>query len=309
MEATLRNILEQDTLKWVFVGGKGGVGKTTCSCSLAIQLAAVRESVLIVSTDPAHNVSDAFGQKFGKQPSRVNGFQNLYAMEVDTVVDTDGDDDPTDRATQGALADLAELSSFTELMKFIQSTSYSIIVFDTAPTGHTLRLLSFPTMWQKSVARFGAFKTQFAGLFSQVSGMLGMDNSSEDMLLGKLSVLGQLVEQVNAQFKDPERTTFVCVCIPEFLSLYETERMVQELATFGIDSHNIIVNQLLPSKQSESCGMCSSRVKMQRKYLQQIAELYEDFSVVKLPLLQAEVRGVPALRAFSQNLVTPAADL
>ncbi|MCO5605226.1 hypothetical protein L7F22_059406 [Adiantum nelumboides] len=204
-----------------------------------------------------------------------------------------------------AIPGIDEAMSFAEMLKLVQTMDYSVIVFDTAPTGHTLRLLQFPSTLEKGLGKIMALKNRFGGLISQVSRMFGAeDEFGEDAIMGKLEGIQDVIEQVNKQFRDPELTTFVCVCIPEFLSLYETERLVQELARFEIDTHNVIINQILYEEGVES-KLLRARMRMQQKYLDQFYELYEDFHITLLPLLPEEVRGVEPLKAFSKNLVTP----
>ncbi|GAB4861846.1 ATPase get3a [Ancistrocladus abbreviatus] len=310
-EGTLQNILDQESLKWVFVGGKGGVGKTTCSSILSILLARVRQSVLIISTDPAHNLSDAFQQRFTKAPTLVNGFTNLYAMEVDPTVENE--DIPGADGTDNFVSELAnaipgidEAMSFAEMLKLVQSMDYSVIVFDTAPTGHTLRLLQFPSTLEKGLAKMMSLKNKFGGLLGQMTRLLGVeDEFGEDALVGRLEGMKEIIEQVNKQFKDPDLTTFVCICIPEFLSLYETERLVQELTKFEIDTHNIIINQVIFDEEAVESKLLKARMRMQQKYIDQFYVLYDDFHITKLPLLPEEVCGVEALKAFSNYFLRP----
>ncbi|KAH9097259.1 hypothetical protein LEN26_017187 [Aphanomyces euteiches] len=314
-EGSLQNLVDQTSLKWIFVGGKGGVGKTTTSCCLGVTLAAHRGKVLIVSTDPAHNLSDAFSQRFTREPTLVNGFTNLFVMEIDPTIELEETVDGVSDASgmQSFMKDLTnsipgidEAMSFAELMKQVQAMDYDVIVFDTAPTGHTLRLLSFPTALDKAFGKIMALKNQFSGMFGQVSAMLGGALPSEEALVGKLEQTREVIQKVNAQFKDADRTTFVCVCIPEFLSLYETERLVQELTKYDIDVHNIVVNQVLyPEEGMKSHENKANLYAMQQKYLDQIYDLYEDFHILEMPLLNEEVRGVPALKSFAKNMITP----
>lgn len=183
--------------------------------------------------------------------------------------------------------------SFAEVLKQVKSLSYEVIVFDTAPTGHTLRFLQFPTVLEKALAKLSQLSTQFGPMLNSILGARGglPNGQNMDELLQKMESLRETISEVNSQFKDADMTTFVCVCIAEFLSLYETERMVQELTSYGIDTHSIVVNQLLFPKAGSGCEQCNARRKMQKKYIEQIEELYEDFNVVRMPLLVEEVRG------------------
>jgi len=197
--------------------------------------------------------------------------------------------------------------SFAEVLKQVKSLSYDVIIFDTAPTGHTLRFLQFPTVMEKALEKLSQMSQQFGPMLNTVLAAQGglPNGQSLDEVLAKMEELRETISEVNTQFKNADLTTFVCVCIPEFLSLYETERMIQELGSYNIDTHSIVVNQLLFPKESNPCEQCNARRKMQKKYLEQIEELYEEFNVVKMPLLVEEVRGKEKLEKFSDMLVHP----
>jgi len=336
---TLSNLVNKTSLQWIFVGGKGGVGKTTTSCSLATMLSRTPivdeetkqerpRNVLIISTDPAHNLSDAFSQKFTKTPTQVNGIPNLSGMEVDpssltgdemfqsiSLEGTGMDDEEKDgirsmgaiiKQTTKSLPGIDEITVFAEIMREIKRHHFDVVVFDTAPTGHTLRLLSLPATLNETldqvmdVKGLGALVNTASQMMTNATGV-----TSDDMKL-KLEKWRASIQEVQQQFQDHNKTTFVCVCIPEFLSVYETERLIQELMKYDISCENIVVNQLVLKPSSEPvCRMCESRKRIQSKYLEQIDELYEDFSIVRMPLHSDEVRGVPALTKFSDFLLKP----
>lgn len=327
LEPSLESIIQQDSLKWIFVGGKGGVGKTTTSSSVAVQLALAHpnDQFLLISTDPAHNLSDAFCQKFGKDARKVDGLDNLSCMEIDpeaAMSDLQAqaqqyNNDPNDPLKSmmsdmtGSIPGIDEALSFMEVLKHIKNQKagdsgdanaiqYKTIIFDTAPTGHTLRFLQLPATLEKLLSKF----KDLSGKFGPMLNMLGGGAGQQQDIFEKMNEIQKSVSEVNEQFTNPDLTTFICVCISEFLSLYETERMIQELMSYKMDVNSIVVNQLLFA-EDDDCKRCQSRWKMQKKYLDQMGELYEDYHLVKMPLLGNEIRGVSNLKKFSKFLLQP----
>ncbi|ANQ06854.1 ATPase ASNA1-like protein [Plasmodium coatneyi] len=342
-DTNLSKLLENKTLNWIFVGGKGGVGKTTTSCSIAVQLAKRRESVLLLSTDPAHNTSDAFNQKFTNQPTLINSFDNLYCMEIDTTYSentafklnkTEFFDSIIPELLQ-SFPGIDEALCFAELMQSIKNMKYSVIVFDTAPTGHTLRLLAFPELLKKALGYLISLREKLKGTLNMLKSFTNNEVELEG-IYEKINHLNAMSISIQSNFQNPLKTTFVCVCIPEFLSVYETERLIQELTKKNISCYNIVVNQVvfpldcmavnvshcesllkqikdkkvqesftsLVQKTKELEDVYISRRKLQSKYLTQIKNLYgNDFHIVCMPQLKSEIRGLENISNFSEMLL------
>ncbi|KJP89114.1 hypothetical protein AK88_01200 [Plasmodium fragile] len=342
-DTNLSKLLDNKTLNWIFVGGKGGVGKTTTSCSIAVQLAKRRESVLLLSTDPAHNTSDAFNQKFTNQPTLINSFDNLYCMEIDTTYSentafklnkTEFFDSIIPELLQ-SFPGIDEALCFAELMQSIKNMKYSVIVFDTAPTGHTLRLLAFPELLKKALGYLISLREKLKGTLNMLKSFTNNEIELEG-IYEKINHLNAMSISIQSNFQNPLKTTFVCVCIPEFLSVYETERLIQELTKKNISCYNIVVNQVvfpldsttvdvshcegllkqikdkkvqesfssLVQKTKELEDVYISRRKLQSKYLTQIQNLYgNDFHIVCMPQLKSEIRGLENISNFSEMLL------
>ena len=317
-EETLQNILDQKTLKWIFVGGKGGVGKTTISSSLAILLTKYDKKVLIISTDPAHNLSDAFNQKIGKQPTAIKGFDNLFGLELDPEKDMNNIDklneilhveektkmDGLLQTMESSFPGIDEANNLKYIANLLDNKDYDIVVFDTAPTGHTLKLLEMPLIIGKSMEKIMELKLQFSPVIDSMGGVLGPEIDQKlNKFFSKMNELKDFMQKISERFKDAEKTTFIAVCIPEFLSVYETERLVESLFKENIDIRNVIVNQVLMCDNPDKCKMCRSRVKMQKKYLEKIEEMFEDFHIIKVPLQKNEIRGPKNIENFCKFLI------
>lgn len=283
--------------QYLFFSGKGGVGKTTMASASAVHYALNGKKTLIVTTDPASNLADVFEQEIGHKITPIKGVQNLWAMEIEP-----------DKATkeykekiiapyreimpEDVIASLeenlsgpctTEMAAFDRFIDFMEGDEYDIIIFDTAPTGHTIRLLELPVDWSKHI------KEAASGSGQTCLGPVQTIQDSKDKY-----------DRATALLKDTEKTTFTFVMRPEKLSLYETLRASKELETIGIISGELIINGILPE---EVCGIEFFK----KKYESQQDIIHQAESVINKPkrfmfLRDNEVKGLKALESVAEEL-------
>jgi len=312
--------------RYVLYGGKGGVGKTTCAAATAYRLAHEGHETLVVSTDPAHSLSDSFNVPVSSEPTEVR--ERLFAVEVDPeeameeyrdafenvprrlaegVGASMGLDSEEVGEGMGGLFDDAmdapgsnEAAAMYKFMEYMESDRWDYVVFDTAPTGHTLKLLQLPEVMDSMVGRLFKIRSQVQGVFGSVTGIFGGDENDESEG-DKLERLKERVESVREKLVDPERTEFRVVLIPESMAVSETERLIDRLSRFDIPVRTVVVNKVIEDV-NEDCEFCLDRWAVQKRNLEDAKERFRDLEVVRLPLMREEVRGVDALERVGERL-------
>lgn len=314
---TLKEIINSDTIKFVLSGGKGGVGKTSCAGALAVLSAKRGLRTLVLSTDPAHSLSDSFDQDLsGGDPIPIRGFDNLWGMEIDTekgmqeFQDTlgSGAAGPDMQMASNLLGDMGGMSppgsdeamAFGKMLEFIEDSSYDRVIFDTAPTGHTLKLLELPDLLDSWLGKVLTLRQRLSSMMAGLRSMMG-GGDQEETAWQMLQNTKDKIRMARIELSDPDTTQFVVVTIAEAMAVFETQRLLGSLNAWHIPATNIIINQLIP--ENPDCKFCSSRRQMQQRNIVDIKDLFNDLNVTEVPLFDNEIRGVEGLSELGEILI------
>ena len=301
----LRGLSERRIL---FFGGKGGVGKTTCASATALAASRRGKRVLLVSTDPAHSTSDIFETAFG--PAEKEILPGLSGLEIDVDLELRRYVDRVKEqiakvfsqevlrkserqielaASMPGAESVALFDRMTELM-IDRKEVYDLIVFDTAPTGHTLRLLQSPDL----------LVTWVGALTKARRAMLPPVQDEPDPVLGALERRQDRLEEVRARMMSPRTTAFLLVTIAERLPIEEAFRSLESLAGSGIEIGQVIVNRVLPPNAAGE--FYEARRRQETVYLDEIDRRFAKLPRVRIPQLDSDIHGLATLERVSELL-------
>ncbi len=305
--------LENSDLKLIIFGGKGGVGKTSCAIATALALSE-NFKTLLISTDPAHSVSDCLEQKIGFKVVKVEHTANLSAIEV--VADealsefkgahqsqlkklletsTNFDNADIDDMLTLSIPGIDEIMSFKTIIDFIEEGNYDKYVVDTAPTGHALRLIASPKMLDAWIKVAAKMRWKYRYMITSFSGTYQPDEVDTFLLN-----LKKTVKRIENLLRDKDKCEFIPVCIPEAMAILETERLLSDLGTSGIIAQQIIVNNVMTS---EDCDFCRRRKKGQAPYIIDINERFSHLNKAEVPMFPEEIKGLSTLNELKSVLM------
>jgi len=300
--------LLESSLKLILFGGKGGVGKTTCASSTGLYLANNNKNTLLISTDPAHSLSDSLGKEIGNEIRETEGIDQLSAIEIsaekalsrfkieyedelrrllDTSTYLDGKD--IDSVLALPIPGIDEVMGFKTIVDLIEEGKFDKYIVDTAPTGHALRLLTLPELlddWIKVIAKmrwkYRYMVTSFAGKYKP--------DSADDFLMS----MKKTVKKIEGLLRDQNRCEFIIVTIPEDMVVKETNRLIKSLNQYKMKVKQMVINNVIP-KQVD-CPFCQARREEQDKYIGQIREKFSDLKITIVLLQPHEIKGIDTLK-------------
>ena len=295
IEEVTARLIPRSNRRTVFFAGKGGVGKTVLSCVTAVWLARQGYKTLLLTTDPAEHISDALEAPVRDVPGiPYKDVPNLWATKIDAKAAADAyrkrilDDARRKGRSPEAIAAMAEelnspcteeMAAFDKFIDYASQDDWDVIVFDTAPTGHTLRLLELPVDWSAQL---------------EVKVFTSVDSEMAD------DVAKKRFSKVIDMMRDRKQCTFAFVMYPESTPIVESHRAMDELRTVGIEPGLVVANQVLPD---EACttAYARSRRQMQLKYLDEIKRRF-DVPTLTVPLLPREISGRKMLVELGDRL-------
>ncbi len=318
MISVLKRIMnkEKDT-KYLLFAGKGGVGKTSMAAATAVNLAKSGKKVLVISTDPAHSLSDSFETRIGGEEKKI--WKNLYAVEIDPqkavgeykekiMPKIEGMDalrglglgDTFDM--MGMTPGIDEMAAMDKFLHYMRSREYDFVIFDTAPTGHTLRFLSLPELMDSWVGKMIMIRMRFSGMIGAFKRFLPFTKEQEggDMGLEQLQVMKARMEEARKTLSDPKKTIYNLVMIPEEMSILESERTLPVLKQYDIHVGSVIVNQIIPD--NAGCSFCAEKRKQQMGRIRTVKKKFRKYPIRRIELAKEEVKGMRMLEKIGKEL-------
>lgn len=293
--------------KIIFFGGKGGVGKTSCSSAFAIKRAQQGNKVLLVSTDPAHSVSDLLNVTIGDNIVKIK--DNFYAYEIDAQLESERYINSIRKNFKKILSpvilenlkkqlDAASVSPgahesalFDKMIELIieEENDYDYIIFDTAPTGHTLRLLSLPEILGAWINSLMKKRRKSLKLKSMINNIYKKENKTEDPIIEILNRRKKTMEKARKIMVDDKKLSFMFVLNAEKLPIEETKKAISMLNKYKIPVSHLVVNKILPDNTIDDFWQYKKA--KETKYLK-IIEGMTSNPIFKIPLFKNDMDDV-----------------